>query len=62
MYSKSDVTVQDSESAEGAECAVPHDSLVNIFGHPAVDLATLTSCRLVCKKWKRVIEDNDLLR
>ena len=53
---------QDSESPEGVECLVPHDSLVHIFAHPSVDLATLTSCRLVCRKWKGVIEDNDLLR
>ena len=53
---------QDSQSPEGAECEIPHDSLIHIFSHPSVDLATLASCRLVCKKWKKLVEDNDILR
>ena len=54
---------QDSQSSEGATgCEIPSDSLVHIFRHPSVDLATLASCRMVCKRWKSLLEDNDILR
>jgi hypothetical protein len=60
-------STESSYSAAGEDTDLLHtamsdDVLIYIFNHVSLGFDSLAACRRVCRRWKELIENNDLLR